>query len=171
MLKPIYIKNFIIDPDNAYKEFFELNWLEATEARKEYFMSDPAGLVYTYGKGFAARTYTREQLDKTYNTNYDLCFFNRYDEPKNALGWHADDSPEMNPDHPIAVVSIGAEREIWWKEKDFKGVLPAENKQILHHGSLFIMPKGFQQLYFHRIPKCNHECGTRISLTFRNYKK
>lgn len=179
---PVYIKNFINNPDEIFKEFLELDWLEATEARKEYFMSEPPGLIYTYGKGESARTYTSQaynliakhiqnQLDTTYNTNYDLCFFNRYDGPKNALGYHADDSSEMNPDHPIAVISFGSEREIWWKEKTFKGIIPNENKQLLSNGSLFIMPAGFQQLYFHRIPKCDHECGTRISLTFRNYKK
>ena len=36
---------------------------------------------------------------------YNVCFLNRYDDQRNHLGWHADDSPEMDHDHPIAVVS------------------------------------------------------------------
>lgn len=179
---PIYLKSFIQNPDECLKHLAEdLTWLDVTEARKEYFMSNPSGILYTYGIGEAARTYLsvdytnivqgiREQLDKTYKTNYDVCFLNRYDTGKNALGWHADDSPEMNHDHDIAVISFGAEREIWWKDKELKGNIPPENKQTLHHGSLFIMPAGFQKNNLHRIPKYGGgNCGMRISLTFRNY--
>ena len=77
----------------------------------------------------------------------------------------------MIPNHDIAVISLGAEREIWWKQKDFKGPIPKENKQLLQNGSLFIMPAGFQKDYLHKIPKCDHACNIRISLTFRNYIK
>ncbi len=180
---PIYIKQFINEPGIFLNHLLELDWLEVTSARKEYFMSDPEGISYTYGVGESARTYVsknytdiinqiRNKLDTKCKTNYNVCFLNRYDGPKNALGWHADDSPEMNMDHDICVISFGAEREIWWKPKDMKGNIPPENKQLLHNGSLFIMPAGFQKINFHRIPKYDKgECGVRISLTFRNYIK
>ncbi len=48
--------------------------------------------------------------------------------------------------------------------------MPPENKQRLKSGSLFVMPAGFQDLYHHRIPRSDRECGTRISLTFRRHK-
>jgi alkylated DNA repair dioxygenase AlkB len=179
-VKPIYVPSFLANPDLVFSQLMNLPWLEETEARKEYFMSDPAGISYTYGNAVVFRTYVsqpydvtvghlRNQLDITYNTNYDVCFLNRYDQAQNALGWHADDSPEMNPAHPIAVISVGAEREIWWKPQDMKGNIPKENKQLLQHGSLFLMPAGFQQLNYHKIPKSDKPCGVRISLTFRNY--
>lgn len=34
-------------------------------------------------------------------------------------------------------------------------------------GALFIMPGGYQDEHFHRIPKHDRECGGRISITFR----
>jgi len=71
----------------------------------------------------------------------------------------------------IHVVSFGVEREIWWKEKEFKGLVPQENRQLLKSGSIFIMPAGFQANHFHKIPKADREVGPRVSLTFRNYKK
>lgn len=178
-MKPIYKTNY---SENLFNHLFnDIIWLEATPARKEYFMSLEL-LSYTYGSGKSARTYksecftepTKELLDKLnndYNANYNVCFLNRYDNQRNFLGWHADDSPEMNPEHDIAVVSFGAEREIWWKKQDYKGVIPNENKQLLNDCSIFIMPAGFQKDYFHKIPKCDKDCGVRISLTFRNYKE
>lgn len=181
-MRPVYIENYIKDKELVFNHLLEdLAWLQVTEARKEYFMSDNQ-ISYTYGSGKSARTYDSSifsepiktmllALNKEYNTDYNVCFLNRYDTQKNWLGWHADDSPEMNPKHAICVVSFGAEREIWWKDKSFKGEIPKENRQVLQNGSLFIMEAGFQADNFHKIPKCDKACGIRISLTFRNYIK
>lgn len=179
-ISPFYRANFHDAPDLVLGSLINLNWLQVTEARKEYFMSD-ASRSYTYGKGDYAREYhsspyTRTVLDmlevlngfnNEYNS-YNVCFLNRYDTQKNQLGWHADDSPTMDRNHPIAVVSFGAEREIWWRENGQTGKDIA-GKQRLASGSLFVMPAGFQDGYQHRIPKCDRECGVRISLTFRRY--
>lgn len=177
-MKPIYVKDYIENKDEIFNHLLnDLVWLEETPARKEYFMSIKP-LSYTYGNGSAARTYKSSEFTKPIlslldklnkDCNYDVCFLNRYDNAKNALGWHADDSPEMNPAHDIAVISFGAEREIWWKDKEFKGTVPLENRQLLGNGSLFVMPAGFQKDNYHKIPKSDKECGIRISLTFRNY--
>lgn len=162
----------------------DIDWLEETPSRKEYFMADK-DIVYSYGveeqkigdkkRSYRSSPYTQPVqelqniLNEMTNAHYNVCFLNRYDSARMALGWHADDSPEMNPQHPIAVVSFGAVREIWWKEKGMKGEVAPENRQRLEDGSVFIMPSGFQDLYFHRIPKSDRPCSTRVSLTFRNY--
>ncbi len=171
--------------DETLKHLLEdLTWLEVTEARKEYFMSDKPR-SYDYKTWDGVRTYHSspftpqvESLLRTLNKavtvddkvgKFNVCFLNRYDDQKNHLGWHADDSPEMNHEHPIAVVSFGAEREIWWKPKAHKGEIPKEWRQLLGHGSMFFMPAGFQRDYLHRVPKCDRTCGVRVSLTFRHY--
>jgi len=184
-MEPVYkADEFFNGRESVFECLMALDWLSVTEARKEYFMSMDGGIPYTYGSGINARTYVSEKfipeierirvsLSTMYATgwDYNVCFLNRYDNEKNQLGWHADDSPEMNPEHDIAVVSFGAEREIWWKDKEFRGVIPMENRRLLENGSLFIMPAGFQKDNFHKIPKWDRPCGTRISLTFRNYKQ
>ncbi len=109
-----------------------------------------------------------DKLNREFGTNYDVCFLNRYDEQKHQLGWHADIGVEST--HPIAVISFGAEREIHWKHKDYKGPLPPEQKVRLASGSLFTMPAGFQENYLHKIPRSDRACGVRVSLTFRKYK-
>lgn len=176
---PSYISACIPNPYELMAHLLELDWLELTPARKEYIMSDEPR-SYTYGTPPHARTYSAQsftepvrnlmrQLNKTFLTTYNVCFLNRYDDQKNQLGWHADDSPEMDRDHSIAVVSLGAEREIWWKPNEETGIVPPSQRQRLGHGSLFIMPPRFQDTHLHRIPKADREVGVRISLTFRHY--
>ena len=48
----------------------------------------------------------QDDLNKLLGATFNVCFLNRYDTQKNQLGWHADDSPSMNKNHPIAVVSL-----------------------------------------------------------------
>lgn len=171
--KPLYQKDFIKNPDELFNKLMQLEWLEVTEARKEYFMSDQQR-SYTYGKDQFAREYFSNpflsEIKELVEDTYNVCFLNRYDNQKNQLGWHSDSSPTMDNDHPIAVISLGAEREIWWRKIGDKGVVPLEDRQLLNNGSLFIMPPSFQLTHQHRIPKCDHECGIRISLTYRRYK-
>jgi alkylated DNA repair dioxygenase AlkB len=50
-----------------------------------------------------------------------------------------------------------------------KGKVSDNQKVLLNRGSLFIMPKGFQDTHFHRIPKHDRPCDWRISLTFRKF--
>lgn len=96
----------------------------------------------------------------------DVCFLNYYDNEKNHIGWHADDSPEMDNERPIVIISLGAEREFWTCPKNNK-----ENvtKMILGNGSACVMLPHMQESFFHRIPKAGFKCGPRISLTYRGY--
>jgi len=178
-MNPEYYESYISGTAPIMSSLLSLEWLSVTEARMEYFMSD-VPRSYVYGKPPHDREYhSREYsdvvcdiqylLNESFGTRYNVCFLNRYDTQKNQLGWHADDSPTMDREHPIAVVSFGAEREIWWKRQDDKGVVPPSQRQRLGNGSLFVMPAGFQDFYFHRIPRADRSVGMRISLTFRRY--
>jgi alkylated DNA repair dioxygenase AlkB len=183
-MKPLYIPSYA--PDIVTIEYMlnEIPWGTFTDARQECFMA-PEPLEYTYGSGRGVRTYKSgpfnsvvKNLMETLNSGarvgrlghtYNVCFLNRYDDASQHLGWHADDSPGMDHEHPIAVISFGQPREIWWRLADHKGEIPAEQRQLLGNGSLFEMPPGFQRTYQHRIPKGDREMKPRVSLTFRHY--
>lgn len=173
-----YIPKFIADPDLALKTLqAELNWVRReTTPRSEYYINS-AQVPYTYGSGRGVRTYDPQpnhplieaitkQLENLTKTKFEVCFLNRYHNASDALGWHADNSPEMDDLRPIAVISLGAEREIWTCPQDDKTDI---TKYKLEHGSLFLMPPGMQDTHFHRIPKAGFLCGERISLTYRGY--
>jgi alkylated DNA repair dioxygenase AlkB len=154
----------------------ELDWEHREAPRLEYYCNDIPN-PYTYGKGAGERTYLprpwhekmigiQEQLEEMLNSKFEVCFVNGYRDGKDQLGWHADDSPEMDDARPIVVVSFGATREIWTRDNVTREVV----KYPLEGGSIFVMPPGFQDTHQHRIPKSDKiDCGPRLSLTFRGY--
>ena len=133
----------------------ELAWVQRDQApRREYWMNVP-NIPYTYGSGAYARTYeaqpwddfirfTMLELNEEFNAHLDCCFVNGYADQRQHLGWHADDSPEMNPSEPVIVISLGAEREIWYRDKANHDDI---TRVLLGHGSAFVMPAGMQQTH------------------------
>jgi alkylated DNA repair dioxygenase AlkB len=173
-----YIPGFIANPDDAFQALWqELSWeRRGSTPRREYYANDVA-VPYMYGRGAGARQYEPQawhpvmreiqaSLEARTGTRFEVCFLNGYEDQSDSLGWHADDSPEMDDERPIGVVSLGAEREIWFRPQGDKTEV---TRQKLQHGSLCLMLPGMQDTHFHRIPKAGFTCGARISLTFRGY--
>lgn len=179
MTTPItYIPDFIEQPDAVFDSLWNsLDWVRHDNVpRREYYCSK-SGQPYTYGRGAGVRTYEsqpwndtildiKNRLQTLSDCEFDICFMNGYENQREHLGWHADDSPEMDDDRPIAIISLGAEREIWFCRQN---EMADADKIILQNGSLCLMHPGMQNTHFHRIPKAGFECGPRISLTFRGY--
>lgn len=182
MTKPpiTYLKNFIPNPNEVFESLKnELAWVgRETTPRSEYYINE-IPVPYVYGRGRGEREYLpqpshsiiesiKSELIKLTGEKFEVCFLNRYHNQSDHLGWHADDSPEMDDNRPIAIISLGVEREIWFcPQTDKKDITPLK----LENGSLCLMNKGMQETHFHRIPKSSSECGERISLTFRGYNK
>jgi hypothetical protein len=174
-----YIERFVGDPDRLFEQLKAIEWERRDDApRFEYYCND-YDEPYTYGRGRGERTYERQpmpeaalyirvMLEAHADAIFEACFLNRYEDARDHLGWHADDSPEMDSERPIAIVSLGAEREIWFRRKG-SNALP--RKLLLQHGSLCLMAPRMQMFWEHRIPKASFQCGERISLTFRGYVK
>lgn len=174
----IYFENFIKNPDDVLDRLVnDLDWTRrGNTPRLEYYVSK-LGLPYTYGVSTYAREYLsqpshivieniEEALRDTTGASYEVCFLNRYEDQSDHLGWHSDNSPEMDDNRPICIISLGVEREIWFRPT---GSNDEVTKLKLGHGSLCIMPAGMQDTHQHRIPKSGSICGRRISLTYRGY--
>ena len=176
------MKDFLTkeEADECFKELSsELAWVRReTTPRMEYYVNE-VGVPYTYGKGDFARTYDpqpnniaidfiKNKMAKITSDYYHVCFLNRYLNQSDHLGWHSDNSPEMDDAKSIAIVSLGVERDIWFRPIDSDGDV---TKVRLNHGSLCLMNPGMQDTFQHRIPKSSFMCGERISLTFRVYVK
>jgi len=173
-MEPTYTPNLF---DVSAEELEAIPWVDRTHARRECFMS-VYDRKYTYGSGDGQRTYssvsmhgwvwrTMTSLNAAAGDYHNVCFLNKYEGREHGLGWHSDDSPDTDGEHPIAVVSFGEPREIWWRPKGRKGEVPPECRRLLEPGSLFVMPPGFQSTHEHRIPKGSREMSWRVSLTFR----
>ena len=180
-----YTPRFIEEADSMFKQLRdELAWVRRdTTPRSEYYINHH-NVPYTYGRGRGMREYQPQPSHPIIDglisgmyyvsggTMFDVCFLNRYHDQSDQLGWHSDDSPEMDDSKPIGIISLGAEREIWFSEKD-KDQKPIGEvtKLLLENGSLCLMSPGMQDTHLHRIPKAGYICGERISLTFRGYVK
>lgn len=174
-----YYPNWLLTPNSAFRALREeLNWVRHDKVpRSEYYVND-VNVPYTYGVKDFARTYQpqpshniinqmRRDLHAAGHGPYEVCFLNMYEDGSDQLNYHADDSPEMDDARSIAIISLGEEREIWFRPQTEKTPV---TKLRLGHGSLCIMKPGMQDTHFHRIPKSDrHVCGPRISLTFRGY--
>lgn len=173
-----YIDNFVANPNVAFELLKnEVNWERRGDTpRCEYYCND-FNEPYSYGRGRGIRTYhqqpyhpvisdIRAHIEAICGCIFEVCFLNLYLNQSDHIGWHADDSPEMDDARPIVTVSLGVEREIWFRPIDTPNEI---TKVLLQNGSACIMLPGMQNAWQHRIPKASFQCGERISLTFRCY--
>jgi len=109
----------------------------------------------------------RVAIGDQYSGDYNSVLLNRYANEQDSVSWHSDDEPEMDSDHPIASLSLGAAREFLVRPIISKN---AVQSYVLTSGSLLVMPPGFQQRYQHCVPKSQTPCATRVNLTFRRMK-
>jgi alkylated DNA repair dioxygenase AlkB len=54
----------------------------------------------------------RVKIGDHYGGDYNSVLLNRYANEQDSVSWHSDDEPEMDSDHPIASLSLGAAREL-----------------------------------------------------------
>lgn len=186
-----YYDNFVLDSLAVEATLWaDLAWERRdTTPRHEYYSNDFA-FPYTYGTGKGVRTYDpkpwhpevmklRKKLEGLTGETYEVCFLNGYRDQSDHLGWHADDSPEMDDARCIGIISLGVTRAIGFAPKivltnedgsvRYKPDKANEEQIPLKSGSLCVMAPGMQDTHMHRIPKSGIMCGTRISLTFRGY--
>ena len=177
----IYTPNFISNPNEALQSLQnDLDWERRdTTPRCEYYVND-FNKPYIYGSGRGIREYQsrpahsvisniRNKIESITNSKFEVCFLNRYLNQSDQLGWHSDNSPEMDDERPIAIVSLGIEREIWFRPIGSDNSSSEIEKLKLENGSLCLMLPSMQDSWQHRIPKASFFCGERISLTYRGF--
>lgn len=174
MYYPKFVSEAIANEQLEYM-WNNLDWYQVENTPRREYWQNVYDVPYTYGSGRGVRTYEARpwdsycaglmySLNRTFDCNMNCCFINGYSDEKDSLGWHADDSPEMNDDQPIISVSLGEEREIFTRNNETKEI----TKYMLGNGSAFVMPPGFQNTHEHKIPRGGRPMGKRISLTYRN---
>lgn len=95
---------------------------------------------------------------------YTSVGLNLYRDGRDSVAPHNDHLDELAPGFPIALLSLGAVRDMVIRAKQPpRRVLKLE----LEPGSLFVMSYETQKHYDHGIPKIEVPVGARISLAFR----
>jgi len=111
----------------------------------------------------------RNQLQQQTGHTFNSVLANLYRDGNDAMGWHADDEPELGTEPVIASISLGAERDFHLRQKD-RGTGKSRGcaRSIsLPHGSLLLMSGSSQRDWQHALPKRRRISKPRINLTFR----
>ena len=170
-----YLPGFVADQMGVFDALWaELDWERRPDAPRREYWTNVLGRDYSYGHGAGRRTYSSrpthpaveavaDALEARMGWRYEGMFANGYENERDGLGWHADDDPAIDHTRPIAVVTVGAGRDI-----QFKPIAGGEaEKLFLDPGSLLLMRAGMQGTHLHRIPKASFRAAPRVSLTFR----
>lgn len=97
---------------------------------------------------------------------FDAVLANWYRDGRDAMGYHADDEPELGADPLVAAVSFGATRTLRIRPRTGG----PSTAVPLAGGDLVVLPRGLQRTHHHAIPRTRRPVGGRISLTFRQYR-
>src|SRR5207253_7814790 len=129
------------------------------------------GLFYTFsGVTLPTKPWTptllkvKEHVKMVTGYDYNYVLINRYQDGNDSIGFHADDEREINPEIPIAALSLGQERPFTFKSNKH----PHHCLTLkLENGSLLVMNSPTNDNYKHSLPKRKNILKPRLSLTFR----
>lgn len=94
---------------------------------------------------------------------YTRAGLNLYRGAQDSVALHHDRLHDLAPGQPIAILSLGAPREMLIRPQRGRGSL----RVVLGPGSLLVMSHASQKTHLHGIPKAAEPVGPRISLAFR----
>lgn len=109
----------------------------------------------------------KQILEKELNTQFNGCLLNLYDSGEIGMAWHSDNEPELDSEGIIASLSFGATRTFQLKHKQTGEKIDIK----LENGSLLLIDMESQQYWLHQLKKEIKVKGSRINLTFRQFKK
>ncbi|MGI9319585.1 MAG: alpha-ketoglutarate-dependent dioxygenase AlkB family protein [bacterium] len=107
----------------------------------------------------------KRSLEAYTGSTFNSVLINQYRDGNDAMGWHADDEPELGTEPIIASISLGSARRFLMKHRTNKK--QDTIKLDLNHGSLLIMSGATQKNWKHSISRTRAEVEARINLTFR----
>ena len=108
----------------------------------------------------------KQSLEDYTGSTFNSVLLNLYRDGNDAMGWHADDEPELGSFPTIASVSLGGTRRFLMKhrkEPDLSSI-----RLDLSHGSLLVMSGATQSNWKHSISRTRASIEPRINLTFRH---
>jgi len=176
----LYVPDFLGDDQRLYDEFEStIQWREETivlfgrrlAVPRLTAWSGDEGVVYRYSRAdhrangwLNELAGLREQLRIRLGIRFNFVLANLYRHGQDAMGWHADDEPELGECPCIASLSLGASRRFCLRARDGSR---RRTELLLESGSLLFMWGRSQHDWQHAVPRTRRSVGPRINLTFR----
>ena len=153
------------------------------------WMADPgcgycySGLSNVIEPWSPATAELRLALEQLTGWRFNSLLLNRYRDGRDAMGWHADDEPELEPTAPIASLSLGAPRDFRLRPQPSprnRAAVASGSCQLpagfddctpfnipLQNGDLLLMEPPTQLWWQHALPRRLRLQQQRLNLTFR----
>jgi len=135
------------------------SWHGDPEAQYRY-----SGLTLTPEPWHPLLAAVRARIESMSGTRFNSVLANLYRDGQDAMGWHADDEPELGPHPRVASLSLGAERDFALRRK---GDTRMAFKWPLAHNELWLMEPALQHDWEHSLPRRKRVRAQRLNLTFR----
>ncbi|QEY31078.1 alpha-ketoglutarate-dependent dioxygenase AlkB [Synechococcus sp. RSCCF101] len=107
----------------------------------------------------------RDRLSRLAGCRFNSVLLNLYRHGDDAMGWHADDEPELDDTAPIASLSLGCRRSLRFRPRSRPD--PERVALELGEGDLLLMDSPTQRHWLHGLPRRRRVAGARLNLTFR----
>jgi len=150
------------------------------------WMADPgcgyrySGLANVIEPWSPAAAALRQALQELTGWHFNSLLLNRYRDGRDAMGWHADDEPELDAAAPIASLSLGAPRDLRLRPQPSPRRARGAQSPLgvggdactpfnlpLHNGDLLLMEPPTQLWWQHALPRRLRLQQERLNLTFR----
>ena len=166
-----FVAGFVAEPQRLY------DWLVANvpwDTRFRARQSASFGVPYNYsGVTWPEPPWSdellplRERLSAHLGYECNNCLANYYPDEHASMGYHADATDDLEPGTGIAIVSLGAERTLTFRNQ-------IDRTQLEHYplpsGSLLFMTADLQSTWKHALLPTEEPTPGRISLTFRRLR-
>ncbi|MEL6861022.1 MAG: alpha-ketoglutarate-dependent dioxygenase AlkB [Pseudomonadota bacterium] len=164
----LFIEQFISNPDPLFHQLLEETiWDKRMKARK----TASFGIAYNYSQITYDDAPFPDSLKALCGTVCEAvgfepnnCLLNYYPDGASSMGFHSDTATGRSAGTGVAIVSLGAAREMRFRHKLDKDNTSA---RMLTAGSLIYLDDATQEHWLHAIPKAEGS-GPRISLSFRS---
>lgn len=170
IIKPnlVIIEGVINNPQHLFENLLaNVQWDERIKARKTASFGVPydySGMTYPQCEMLPILKSACDSIRQALGYEANNCLLNYYPDGNSSMGYHSDSSEELFEGTGVAIISVGAERQINYKNKADKSII---HRYSLKPGTLLYMDKQVQDDWLHAIPK-QKDVGERISLTFRH---
>jgi len=165
-----FYHDFIDNPQALFTTLYtNTAWDERMKSRK----TASFGIAYNYSQiSYPAQAMPSfleqicQQIATTIGFKPNNCLINLYPNGRSKMGYHSDQIDILAKNTGIAILSLGAERILRYRNIDNQS---QKIDYALPTGSLIYMNQAVQQQWQHAIPKSATD-DKRMSLTFRQIK-
>ena len=163
----LFVDSFVDQPDLLFDTLLStVDWDKRMTARQTACFGRPynySHMTYPAVAMHSSLAPVADKLAERLGVNFDNCLLNYYATGDNTMGFHSDDVRDLQPGTGVAIVSLGATRDITYRniaDPQIRCSIP------LPAGSMLYMNDAVQEQWVHAIRK-QKEAGPRISLTWR----